>query len=142
MSLRVLSPAEKDRLLSLLEEQYGLDAGALEDCVLLEDGADIWVATREVIGLPLKALWTDSVGLLLARSREGAAYPTVAALQQFARSKQSALHLTREEAADFIERRPVRVEADEGLHVVFCGGHALDMGDVKDGRLQRVQSPS
>jgi hypothetical protein len=140
MSLRLLAAEEKRQLLASLAESYGVDEDALEGCEVLEGEEGYWAVSPLVTSLPLKKLRTDSIGLLLARSRGGGVTPTVAALQLFARPQRDALRLSKADASAFIDRKAITVETTEGLHVVFSGSHALDMGEVRDGRLARVKS--
>jgi hypothetical protein len=67
---------------------------------------------------------------------------TVAGLQLFARPRGDLITLTRGDAEAFIDRKPVAVDAVGGYHVVFSGGHALDLGRVREGRLLRVGKQS
>ncbi len=140
MSLRLLAAEEKSQLLASLVESYGLDGDALEGCEVLEGEEGYWAVSPAVISLPLRKLRTDSIGILLARSRSSGLVPTVAALQLFARPHEDSLRLSQGDASAFIDRKAITVEAADGHHVVFCGGHALDFGRVRDGRLVRVES--
>ena len=140
MSLRLLAAEEKSQLLASLVESYGFDGDALEECEVLEGEEGYWAVSPAVITLPLRKLRTDSIGILLARSRNDGLAPTVAALQLFARPQQGALRLSQTDASAFIDRKTVTVDAPDGRHVVFCGGRALDLGRVRDGRLVRVES--
>ena len=140
MSLRLLAAVEKSQLWVSLVESCGLDADALESCEVLEGEEGYWAVSPAVISLPLRKMRTDSIGILLARSRSSDLVPTVAALQLFARPHAGSLRLSQGDASAFIDRKAVTVKAADGLHVVFCGGHALDLGRVKAGRLVRVES--
>jgi hypothetical protein len=140
MSLRLLAPKEKMELMDSLVETYGFDEEALEGCEVLEGKEGYWAVSPDVINLPLRKMRTDSIGILLARSRSDNLVPTVAALQFFARLREGALHLTQADASNFIDRKSVAVEAPDGRHVVFCGDHAIDLGRVRDGWLLRVAS--
>ncbi len=140
MSLRLIAGEERRLLLAHLAERYGFDGDALAGCEVLEGGEGIWATSPAVIGLPLSKLRTDSVGILIARGSEHV--PTVAGLQLFARPRGDSITLTRGDAEAFIDRRPVAVDAASGHHVVFSGGHALDLGRVRDGRLLRVGKQS
>ena len=140
MSLRLLAAEEKSRLLASLVESHGFDGDALEGCEVLEGEEGYWAVSPEVITLPLRKLRTDSIGILLARSRSGSLAPTIAALQLFARPQEGAVRLSQADALAFIDRKTVTVDAPDGRHVVFCGDHALDLGRVRDGRLIRVES--
>jgi hypothetical protein len=136
MSLRLIAGVERRLLLDHLEERYGFDREAVAGCEVLEGEEGIWVVSQAVIGLPLRKLRTDSVGILIARGADHV--PTVAGLQLFARPRSDSITLTRGDAEAFIERRPVAVDAADGHHVVFSGGHALDLGRIREGRLLRV----
>jgi hypothetical protein len=140
MSLRLLAGEEKDQLLASLVESYGFDGGALEGCEVLEGEEGFWAVSPEVITLPLRKLRTDSIGILLARSRGGGLEPTIAALQLFARPRDDSIRLTPAQASAFIDRKAIGVDAPDGRRVVFLGDHALDLGRVRDGRLVRVES--
>ncbi len=140
MSLRLLAGEEKVQLLASLVESFGFDGGALEGCEVLEGEEGFWAVSPAVITLPLRKLRTDSIGILLARSRGGGLEPTVAALQLFARPRGDSIRLTEAQASAFIDRRTVAVEAPDGRRVVFLGTRAIDLGRVRDGRLIRVES--
>ena len=140
MSLRLLPPEEKDRLIASLAESYGFDADALGGCEVLEGEEGFWAVSPEVIGLPLRRMRTDSIGILIARGGGGGLAPTVAALQLFASPREGALSLSPAEASAFIDRKSIEVDAPDGRHVVFFGGRAIDLGRVREGRLLRVQS--
>ena len=136
MSLRLIAGEERRLLLAHLVERYGFDVDALAGCEVLEGEEGIWAVSPKVITLPLRKLKTDSVGILVARGAE--AVPTVAGLQLFASSRSDSIILTHGDAAAFIDRKPIRVEATEEHHIVFSAGHALDLGRVREGRLLRV----
>ncbi|MCX6648533.1 MAG: hypothetical protein NTV61_03995 [Candidatus Bathyarchaeota archaeon] len=140
MSLRLLSAEEKRELLDSLAESYGFDGDELDGCEVLEGEEGYWAVSPEVITLPLRKLRTDSIGILLARSKDGGLAPTIAALQFFARPQNDALRLSQMDASKFIGRKAVAVDSPDGRHVVFCGDHALDLGRVREGRLVRVES--
>lgn len=140
MSLRLLAPEEKRKLLDSLVETYGFDEDALEGCEVLEGEEGYWAVSPDVITLPLRKMRTDSIGILLARSRSDNLVPTIAALQFFACPREGALRLTQADASKFINRKAVAVDAPDGRHVVFCGDHAIDLGWVRDGWLVRVAS--
>jgi len=136
MSLRRIVGEERRLLLAGLAEGYGLDGEALEEYETLESGDEVWAVAPEVIGLPLRRLRVESVGIMLARGRT----PTVAGLQLFARPSGDAITLNGGDAASFIDRKPVAVDAPDGIHVVFHGGVAVDLGYCKSGRLTRVKA--
>ncbi len=140
MSLRLLPPEEKDRLIVSLSESYGFDADALGGCELLEGEEGFWAVSPAVIGLPLRRLRTNSIGILVARDGGGDLVPTVAALQLFARPREGTLSLSPADASAFVGRKAIEVDAPDGRHVIFFGGRALDLGRVREGRLLRVQS--
>jgi len=137
MSLRRIAGEERRLLLAGLAEGYGFDEGALERYETLESGDEVWAVAPAVIGLPLQKLHVDSVGILLVRGKT----PTVAALQLFARPNGDAITLNGEGAFTFIERKPVAVDADDGVHVAFHGGVALDLGYARAWRLTRIKAP-
>jgi hypothetical protein len=136
MSLRRVVGEERRLLLAGLVEGYGFDAEALEGYETLEYEEGVWVVSPAVIGLPLRKLRVESVGILLVREST----PTVAALQLFARPKGDAITLSEADASAFIDRKTVAVEARDGVHVAFHGGVALDLGYAKAGRLTRVKA--
>jgi hypothetical protein len=136
MSLRRVVGEERRLLLAGLAEGYGFDAEALEGYETLEYEGGIWAVSPTVIGLPLRKLHVESVGILLTRGST----PTVASLQLFARPRRDGIELDEGGAAEFIDRKPVAVDAPDGVHVVFHGGVALDLGYAKSGRLTRVKS--
>lgn len=136
MSLRRVVGEERRLLLNGLAEEYGFDAEALEEHETLEYEGGIWAVSPAVIGLPLRKLRVESVGILLVRGST----PTVAALQLFARTKRDDITLSEADAISFIDRKPVSVDARDGVHVAFHGGVALDLGYVKSGRLTRVKA--
>jgi hypothetical protein len=138
MSLRLLAAGEKHHLLALLTESYGMDGDALEGYEVLEGEGGYWAVSPTVLSLPLRKFKTDSIGLLLARSRGGSITPTVAALQLFSRPQRDVICLSRADASAFIDRKTVTVEATDGLHVVFYGRCALDLGEVRGDSLVRV----
>jgi len=139
MSLRLLRPEEKLRLSSSLVEGYGQDEIDLDGYDLFEWEGGFWAVSPEVLGIPLRKLGVDSVGLLIARGVESPT-PTVAALQLFCRPRPGLLSLTREDASSFIDRKAVAVDVPDGRHVIFFGGHALDLGEVRGGKLTRIRS--
>ncbi len=136
MSLRRIVGEERRLLLEGLGEGYGFDAEALGAYEALESGEEVWVVSPAVIGLPLRRMRVESVGILLTRGST----PTVAALQLFARSREGAIDLGEADASAFIDRRPIVVDAPDGVRVVFHGGVALDLGYAKAGRLTRVKA--
>jgi hypothetical protein len=140
MSLRLLATEEKNQLRVSLVESCGLDGDALEGCEVLEGEEGYWAVSPAVISLPLRKLKTDSIGILLARNGSSGLAPTVAALQLFAQPNEGSLRLSQGDASAFIDRKAVTVEVVDGRHVVFCSGHALDLGLVREGRLVRVES--
>jgi hypothetical protein len=135
MSLRRIVGEERRLLLAGLTEGYGMDGEALEAYETLEGGDEVWAVSQDVIGLPLRRLRVESVGIMLARGRT----PTVAGLQLFARPSGDSITLNGGDAASFIDRKPVAVDAPDGLRVVFHGGVAVDLGNCKAGRLTRVK---
>ncbi len=138
--MRLIAGVERRLLLDHLVERYGFDGDALAEYEVLEGEGSIWAVSPKVITLPLRKLKTDSVGILVARGAD--TVPTVAGLQFFANPRGNSIILTHEDAAAFIDRKPVAVDATEGHHVVFSAGHALDLGRVRDGRLLRVGKQS
>jgi hypothetical protein len=140
MSLRLIAGEERRLLLAHLEERYGFDGGALAGCEVLEGEEGIWVVSPAVIRLPLRKLRTDSVGILIVRGADQV--PTVAGLQLFARPRGDSITLTRGDAEAFIDRKSIAVVTAAGHYVVFSGGHALDLGRVREGRLLRVGKQS
>jgi hypothetical protein len=136
MSLRLIAGEERRLLIAHLIERYGFEGDVLAGCEVLEGEEGIWAVSPKVITLPLRKLRTDSVGILIARGTE--AVPTVAGLQFFARPRGDSITLIHGDAASFVDRKPIPVDAVEGHHVVFSAGHVLDLGRVKDGRLLRV----
>ncbi len=140
MSLRLLPPEEKDELIASLAESYGFNTDALVSCEMLEGEESFWAVSPAVIGLPLRKMRTDSIGILIARGRLGGLTPTVAALQLFARPSEGTLSLSPADALKFVERKAIDVDAPDGRHVVFYGGRAIDLGRVREDRLLRVQS--
>jgi hypothetical protein len=140
MSLRLLSPEEKSRLLASFAESFGFDREALGACDVLEGEEGLWAVSPTVIGLPLRSMRTDSIGILIAREGNGGLIPTIAALQLFARPREDSIRLTQGDAAAFIDRTPIPVDEKDGRQVVFFGCLAIDLGRVREGRLLRVQS--
>ncbi len=140
MSLRLLGEEEKIEMMRSLAEGYSFDSEELDSLAVLEGEEGFWVVSPDVISLPLQKLRTDSIGVLLARQSGSGLTPTIAALQLFAKPRDNSIDLTGEEAAAFIERKPIRVEAVNGRCVVFHCGRALDLGRVKDGVLLRIVS--
>jgi len=136
MLLRMIAGEERRLLLAHFVERYGFDGDALVGCEVLEGEEGIWVVSSKVVTLPLRKMRTDSVGILVSRGAE--MLPTVAGLQYFARPRGDSIILLQEDAAAFIDRKPIAVNAEEGHHVVFYAGHALDIGRIREGRLMRV----
>ncbi len=136
MSLRRIVGEERRLMLAGLSEGYGMDAEALEGYETLESGDEVWAVSPGIIGLPLRKLRVESVGIMLTRG----ATPTVAALQLFARPMRDAVSLGEGDASAFIDRKPVAVDAPDRVHIVFHGGVALDLGYAKAGRLTRIKT--
>lgn len=125
--------------MATLIEYYGFNSDTLKECELLEGEEGYWAVSPKVITLPLRKLKTDTIGLLIVRGKRSNVIPTIAALQLFARPKAGMLNLSRKDAMSFIDRKMVAVEWGDGLYVVFCEDHAVDVGRVKNGRLVRVE---
>jgi len=136
MSLRLLSPVEKYRLIASLDESYSMNSAFFSDYEIVEWEGGYWAVSPMVLALPLRKMRVESVGLLLARGRT--LIPTVAAIQLFCRAWPDPITLSRKDALAFIDRKAVAVNASEGRHVVFFGGRALDLGEVSGKRLSRV----
>ncbi len=139
MSLRLLAPEEKGKLVVSLAENFEMAEASLSGYEVVECESEYWAVSSAVLPLPLRKLKVESVGLLLARGRE-VITPTVAALQLFCEQHPDSLVLSRGDALSFIDRKAVAVNVPDGRKVVFYGGHALDLGEVRDGNLIRVRS--
>jgi hypothetical protein len=105
---RLLSPEEREAVLSFLEKRFGLSPSLFEDYEMLKGASNFWLYPKNAPWDKLKDLNPETVGLLFLREVSHYLKPTSAFLQRFGRwATKNIVEITKEQFNLLKERKKI-----------------------------------
>ncbi len=129
---RILSPEEREAILSFLEERFGLSPSLFKEYEMLKGASNFWLFPKKAPWDKLKELTPETVGLLFLREVSHYLKPTSAFLQRFGRwANKNVVEITREQF-NLLEKRkkiePIDLPIEPGYVILKHEGWILGCG--------------